>query len=36
MINFSNCETKKVASSYWSQEELISYFNKNFTDIEIK
>ncbi|EOJ65473.1 hypothetical protein [Enterococcus faecalis] len=41
MINFSNCETKnfiqkKIASSYWGQEELISYFDKNFTDVEMK
>ncbi|HCT9167123.1 TPA: hypothetical protein OUB70_002699 [Enterococcus faecalis] len=41
MINFSNCETKnfiqkKFASSYWGREELISYFDKNFTDIEMK
>lgn len=41
MINFSDRETnnfiqKKIASSYWGQDELTSYFDKSFTDIEMK
>lgn len=41
MINLSDQETnnfiqKKFASSLWGKEEVIGYFDKNFTDIEMK